>query len=305
MIINQEADELVYRAAFGCQKTGYIFRNDKTCVDYRDKFKKKDIIKACKEQGKELDKDYMLFPYVILSEENVAISIIDNIIKNLLALEHPTLGKTKTLNLWLTPSDRSNFRFDVVNTEGPNGMGYKAGRGTKPHYYSLIRQRVIDKWDAVEIQGYEADDALGLYQSTNTVASHIDKDINMISGWHYNYVTNDFYYIRDGLGELELVDGKIKKGGKAFFWLQMLTGDRIDNIPGIPKIGPKTAYNMLKDCKTELECYSVVEKAYYDCYTDSPDVYAIMAEIADLLYICTSPSETGRDYLRKVATSEL
>jgi len=41
-----------------------------------------------------------------------------------------------------------------------------------------------------------------------------------------------------------------------------LTGDTVDNIKGIYKVGPKTAEKMLDSCKTEQELYETCVKAY-------------------------------------------
>ena len=40
-----------------------------------------------------------------------------------------------------------------------------------------------------------------------------------------------------------------------FFYKQILTGDRADNIVGLYGIGPKKAEKILADCKTEQDFY--------------------------------------------------
>jgi 5'-3' exonuclease len=42
----------------------------------------------------------------------------------------------------------------------------------------------------------------------------------------------------------------------------LLTGDGVDNIPGLKGIGPKKAAKILKDCVTEQELYKAVLEAY-------------------------------------------
>ena len=100
------------------------------------------------------------------------------------------LAKHGKLRLFLTSSDKSNFRFNVVETEGPRGMGYKAGRPPRPIHYQAARDYLINKCGAEEVyMDMEADDALCMYQTEDTIATHIDKDINMVVGRHLNWVT--------------------------------------------------------------------------------------------------------------------
>ncbi len=56
----------------------------------------------------------------------------------------------------------------------------------------------------------------------------IDKDLDMIRGWHYNFIKDKKYFIDD--------QQAIKH-----FYTQILTGDRVDNIIGLRGIGPKKA----------------------------------------------------------------
>ena len=43
--------------------------------------------------------------------------------------------------------------------------------------------------------------------------------------------------------------------GLKFFYTQILTGDRADNIKGLYGVGPKKAEKMLAECKTEADMY--------------------------------------------------
>ncbi len=77
----------------------------------------------------------------------------------------------------------------------------------------------------------------------------IDKDLDMIRGWHYNFVKDKKYLIED--------HDAIKH-----FYTQILTGDRVDNIIGLKGVGPKKAEKILEDCVTEEDMYKAVLKAY-------------------------------------------
>ena len=144
-------------------------------------------------------------------------------------------------------SGKTNFRDKVAVTHP-----YKGTRDVthKPVYYQEIKDYLIDHWDAIVVEGMEADDAMGIYQYQNlptvvdqmylmegdikqTCICTIDKDLDMIPGWHYNFRKGEMY-----LTTLEESD--------YFFHTQMLTGDRVDNIMGIKGIGPVKANKLLK-----------------------------------------------------------
>lgn len=55
---------------------------------------------------------------------------------------------------------------------------------------------------------------------------------------------------------------KIKGGGLKFFYSQLLTGDAVDNYPGLPGVGFSLAYNLLNDAKSEEELVSRVRHLY-------------------------------------------
>ena len=106
---------------------------------------------------------------------------------------------------------------------------------------------MVKHFKAEVIDGMEADDALALNQTDETVIASIDKDLLMVAGKHYNFVKKQQYYISRTQGLLN-------------FYMQFLTGDRIDNIIGVKGIGPVTAKKLLEG-KTEREMYEVcVEK---------------------------------------------
>ena len=95
-----------------------------------------------------------------------------------------------------------------------------------------------------------------------------DKDLNMLRGKRYNFVKKEFNYVTE-------------EQAMRFFYTQLLTGDRTDNIQGIPGIGPKKAEKMLKDAVTEEEMYNVAKLGYAD------DV--VLLENARLLWLRREP----------------
>ena len=158
--------------------------------------------------------------------------LVDQILVNTEATEY---------RLFLTGKD--NFRYTIYPE-------YKAHRPKeKPFWLEKCREYLKATFNAEVIDGQEADDALGIAQTEDTIICSIDKDLLMIPGQHYNFVKDEFITVTPDEG--------IKH-----FYMQCLTGDRADNIKGIEKIGPKKAEKILAGCVTEQELFNAVREAY-------------------------------------------
>ena len=144
----------------------------------------------------------------------------------------------------------SNYRNEIAKT-----APYKGNRkGERPIHYDLLREYLTKAWSFEMIEEQEADDAIGIAAYSHDdpedyLIMSIDKDLDMLRGWHYNFVKREKYYIDE-------FDG-IKN-----FYRQILTGDRVDNIVGLRGIGPKKADKILDECITEVDMYLAVLKAY-------------------------------------------
>ena len=119
---------------------------------------------------------------------------------------------------------KGNFRIDLAKT-----VPYKGTRpAEKPVHLQALREHLVSSWGFVIVDGIEADDAVGIaayaVPEDETIMVHIDKDLNQFRGWHYNYRKKDKYYVSEFEGWYN-------------FYLQILTGDRIDNIEGLKGIG--------------------------------------------------------------------
>jgi DNA polymerase-1 len=164
---------------------------------------------------------------------------------------------------------KGNFRNDIAVTEPYKGNRKDAKR---PVHYVAIRNH-LQRLGAELVEGQEADDAVAI-EATNTggwIVS-IDKDLDQVAGWHYNFVKKEEYYVTEEEGLRNL-------------YIQVLTGDRIDNIIGLKGIGPKKAAKLLEDCKTEREYYEACLKAY-----DGNELRVI--ENLNLLWLRRSPNQT-------------
>ena len=84
---------------------------------------------------------------------------------------------------------------------------------------------------------------------SNFVIASVDKDLDQIAGWHYNFVKKVGYNITP-------------EEGMYRFYKQILTGDSADNIIGIRGVGPVTADKLLSEATDEMEMYSICLEQY-------------------------------------------
>ena len=171
-------------------------------------------------------------------EEEIAILRTDKLMRDLLYNTEST-----SYNCYL--SGRNNFR-KKVNPE------YKANRKDKepPRWLQSCREYLIKEWNAVVSEGCEADDLLGINQhNTDSVCISLDKDLLMITGWHFRWLDNEKIFVTPD------------QGLKAFY-KQMLIGDKSDNIFGVRGIGPVKAAGIIDTLDTEEEMINTVFKLY-------------------------------------------
>ena len=199
------------------------------------------------------------------------------------------------IEVFLTGKD--NFRKQLATTQP-----YKGQRGEKPFHYQATRTWLELNTNCVVAEGMEADDLLGIVQTDNNltgVTSIIcsrDKDLKQIEGWHYSWEVG---YQKEAVvyssypGSLTLHESgnkkKLRGDGIVWFYAQLIMGDRVDNIPGLPKMGDVAAYNALHECTNEQEMFSVVRQLYHNKGFD--DSY--LMEQAKLLWMCKETNPDG------------
>lgn len=143
---------------------------------------------------------------------------------------------------------RGNFRHELATT-----APYKGNRtAEKPEHLGTIRQHLLDYHPSFLSSGEEADDRIAIEATQRgdaCVICSIDKDFDQIPGKHYNFVKDIRYTVTPW-------------EGLVFFYSQILSGDRVDNVIGIPGIGPIKAQKALMDCKTEMELFQKCVEMY-------------------------------------------
>lgn len=292
-----DADSIVYKAACSARIQHYRFNLiDGDCIDY-GKVTKTTLDKLVKLQGWE--QEGFVDGYWHDLGEVVAVSAMRQTIHSIVS----KFPKHETI-FYLTGTKHDNYRYKLAKIKP-----YKSDRLTKPKYYDEIRQMFIDEYKANVVDNIEADDAVGilLYQEYETVrrlcgemnlpsychsiCASIDKDLNNVPGWHYNYDTQELYFVHE------------HDTWKSFYG-QILTGDDCDTVPGLKifmektwkkgtkqrpwKLGPETRDALTEGITTDREGMQMLYDVYSECNYDDPNMtkfYHRVKEIGQLLWI--------------------
>lgn len=176
-------------------------------------------------------------------EEWVAAARIDSFIED-------TLIETRSddYKCYLTSSDKSNFRYALYSE-------YKAGRTKpKPVHYDFMREYILRVHPSELIYDMEADDALAIAQTKDTIICTIDKDLYQVPGFHYHFVNKILFSIS-------------VEEAKSNFYKQILMGDKgTDNIPGCPGIGKVYSERLIHPDMEEKDMVKVVVDSYITQY---------------------------------------
>lgn len=134
-----------------------------------------------------------------------------------------------------------NFR-DAMSTS----TVYKGTRPTlRPRHLDAVTDYIVNKHGAQRADGMEADDLCSvlLHEShgfeSGVVLASVDKDLWNTPGWHFNYDQRKW--------NAEYIT--VQEANRNFI-RQIVTGDAIDNIPGLPKLAEITRTNLgMRRCR--------------------------------------------------------
>ncbi len=202
--------------------------------------------------------------------------------------------------LYLT--EGHTFRYDIAKTKPYKGTR----KENKPWHFDNLTAYMQGVLHCRTVTHIEADDALGIEaikDVEHTIICTRDKDLRQIPvnvySWELGRQAAFGPLLVSDPGTLELIDGKLRGTGFAFFCAQMLMGDSVDNIPGVPKVGPVKAYEILTPtlemevgnlvAPSLIEC---VDYAYLEYYGDN-DWEDRMLEQGQLLWVVRELNEDG------------
>lgn len=207
-----------------------------------------------------------------------------------------------------------NFRNEVATIKPYKGN--RVGR-EKPRLHDHLRSFLTDLSEVQMVFGEEADDALSILQwedykkqksmyysyidndpkeeeilgsvedslsswQCSTIICTPDKDLDMVPGWHYRWETTRYEAIEPWFQN--------EKDGLRSFYKQCLTGDTVDNIPGLYGVGNKSSYVVKLD---ELHDRSDMESHVLDLYNKWYGSYGskFLTEVGRLLWMRSEKNE--------------
>ena len=171
------------------------------------------------------------------------------------------------------------FRYERAKTR-PYKYNRKGGTSKPPIFYAL-KEYIQQKWGFLGIKGLEADDLVAIFQEelistplTQTIICSPDKDVlKQLIGTHFNY------------GKMEYIETTEEEANK-FLLMQVLMGDSTDGIPGIPKVGPKTAEKWVNDNPS----FEMILEKYQEKFGIREGIHKF-AETFDLVYLIRTSKE--------------
>jgi DNA polymerase I len=140
---------------------------------------------------------------------------------------------------------------------------YKANRAAmpddlRPQIEPLHEAIIALGWPLIMIEGVEADDVIGALakqaesEGIRTIISTGDKDISQLVNEHITVVNTmrDAFRRTDDVLDIAGVEKKFGIPPSLIIDYLTLIGDKVDNVPGVEKVGPKTAVKWLQEYGT-------------------------------------------------------
>jgi hypothetical protein len=287
-----DGDLLVYRIGASVEPRFYkIYLKGEEEYGYINKIKlKKEAEKWVLEQGLELD------------------DVTFELAKEVEPFGHALSNLRSTMDAIISGSEADRYRVFITGSGNfretlATSFTYKGNRdrSERPFYYEKLREVLCTDWLAEVVDGIEADDAMAMNQwadydshalvnkeeDCQTIICSLDKDLNMIPGWHYDWVKDKRYYIDDDTALYN-------------FFIQLCTGDNNDNIIGISGVGPVRAKSIVSEAmgdgtsvvKNAEAIFRVIQSEYAKAGIEDR-----LEENADLLWMLRTKDTTWRDFI--------
>ena len=152
---------------------------------------------------------------------------------------------------------RADYAVCIFDAQGPTFRddlypAYKANRSPMPPDLRSQIEPVhavvqLLGWKVMAVPGVEADDVIGTLacmasgQAIDVVISSGDKDLSQLVDEHITVIDT----MNDKRRDLAGVEAEFGVPPRLMVDYQTLVGDTVDNVPGVPKVGPKTAVKWL------------------------------------------------------------
>lgn len=188
--------------------------------------------------------------------------------------------------VYITSPGGVNYRYKAAQT-----VGYKNNRPERPKYYDVCREYLTNYYNVVVCKRCEADDAVAIKATElgdKCIIAHIDKDINQVPGTHYHIDREETYFI----SEIE---------GMRNLYAQILSGDKIDTIPGMKHLcplrtcGDEQIKRLLGGATTEYQLFARTYRHVKKLTKITKDEYRkYFKEQMELLYLPRTKDELNK-----------
>lgn len=242
-----DGDIIAYRCSATADGRVYkVVRNDNGEVVTQFSYKK-DADDYIRENSTDMKRYSAKLEYIPEPVENALSNV-----KKLMDSMKKDLGAA-SMETYLTPEIL--FRSEYMSDYKANRIGMR-----KPTHLKACKEFLEKNYGAELVNGYEADDLIAIRSVAmmdsgeyTPVICSLDKDLDMIAGYHYNWTKKFIYFVTPEEGTLN-------------FYKQILIGDKTDNIPGLYGVGPKTAEKILEECdgSSSYQCYIKVLDAFLE-----------------------------------------
>lgn len=242
-----DGDILVYRCGFATEHTIYTLVDTEEGIPIVQYESASDMKAGVAKYGD-------LWPAYEVQRHKV-VEPLSHALRNAKSVIKRVLHDLKADSFQVLLSQGDNFRGEIATM-----LKYKGNReGTpRPMHYDAIRTYLCEQYGATIFRAIEADDALAMLQTDDTVIVSIDKDLLQVPGKHYNWVTETKLLVTPEVGLQKL-------------YIQLLTGDATDNIPGIHGIGPVKARAIITDLRPSEDTLYLECERLWDEYLHNPE----------------------------------
>ena len=271
-----DADSALFTVEMAMENGGYLvgtqlFKNKKLAKEFCEK---NGVDLSAIEQVKnepEFDKIYYFVKKYLTKKAELAFKAFTK-----------TTPSVKNAEVFFFLTGSINFRKQLTDT-------YKANRinAPRPPYLKQLKEALVKDWQAILIDGLEADDVIAQYKEEldnkkeKSIILSIDKDLNTIPGNHFNVRKNDLYHLSHLNAEYN-------------FFTQLLIGDPGDNVKGVGRVGPETAKKILAGKKTREERWNAVKEVWKEKHPE--EWKEKLSLCANLIFLRRSPEQGPFDY---------